>query len=158
MFRGIFQSTIDAKGRSSMPAKFREVLCERFGDERFFITNSGPVDLGNGDYGRGLSIYPYNEWLAFEEKVAQGGGFTAAQLNSVRRLIMAPAVECSADRQGRMLVPPHLREAATLDRDIVFVGSLKKIELWSQAAWQQVMSQAERDFPSDTAALADLGL
>jgi MraZ protein len=158
MFRGIFQNTIDAKGRTSMPARFREVFSEGFGDERFFMTNSGPVDLGNGVFGRGLSVYPYGEWLAFEEKMAQGGGFTAAQLNSIKRLIIAPAVECAADRQGRVLVPPHLRETAALDRDIVFVGSLKKIEIWSQVAWDLVVSQAEKDFPSDTAALADLGL
>ncbi len=158
MFRGIFQNTIDAKGRTSMPARFRDVFAESFGDERFFLTNSGPVDLGNGVFGRGLSAYPFREWLAFEEKVAQGGGFTAAQLNSIKRLIVAPAVECAADRQGRVLVPPHLREAATLERDIVFVGSLKKIEIWSQTAWDLVVSQAEKDFPSDTAALADLGL
>lgn len=158
MFRGIFQSAIDAKGRSSLPVKFREVLTDTFGDERFFITNSGPVNLGDGTYGRGLSAYPYTEWLAFEKKVTQGGGFTAAQLNSIRRLIVAPAVECSSDRQGRVLVPPHLRETAGLERDIVYVGSLKKIEIWNLAAWQQVIGQAEKDFPSDTAALADLGL
>src|SRR5919197_6466191 len=101
MFRGIYQNTIDAKGRTSMPARFRDAFTESFGDERFFITNSGPVDLGGGVFGRGLSVYPYKEWLTFEEKVAQGGGFTAAQLNSIRRLIIAPAVECAADRQGR---------------------------------------------------------
>lgn len=158
MFRGIFQTTIDAKGRTSMPARFREVLSESFGDERFFVTNSGPVDLGGGLFGRGLSVYPYREWLAFEEKVAQGSGFTAAQLNSIRRLIVAPAVECAADRQGRVLVPPHLRDAAALERDIIFVGSLKKIEIWSQVAWEKVLAQAEKDFPSDTATLAELGL
>ena len=158
MFRGIFQNTIDAKGRASMPARFREVFSETFGDERFFVTNSGPVALGNGEFSRGLAVYPFNEWLAFEERVDKGSGFTSAQLNSIKRLILAPAVECSADKLGRVLVPPHLRVSAFLERDIVFVGALKKIEIWSLGEWEKVVRQAEKDFPADTAALAELGL
>ena len=158
MFRGIFQNTVDAKGRTSMPARFREVLTETYGDDRFIITNSGPVELGSGIFARGLSIYPHQEWLALEEKMAKGSGFTFAQLNSINRLILAPGVECIADRQGRVLIPPHLRNAAVLERDIVFVGSQKKIEIWSQAEWERVTSQAEKDFPANTQALAELGL
>lgn len=158
MFRGIYQTTIDPKGRTSMPARFREVLTETFGDERFIITNSGPVDLGNGLFSRGLAVYPYNEWLALEEKLERGTGFTAAQLNSIKRIILAPATECTADKQGRVLVPPNLRSAAALERDIVFVGSLKKVEIWSQVEWEKVVGQAEKDFPADTQALAELGL
>jgi len=158
MFRGIFLNTVDAKGRTSMPARFREVLTETYSNDRFVITNSGPVELGSGIFARGLSIYPYREWLALEEKVAQGSGFTFAQLNSINRLILAPGVECAADRQGRVLIPPHLRTAAVLERDIVFVGSQKKVEIWSQAEWERVTSQAEKDFPANTQALAELGL
>lgn len=158
MFRGLFQTTVDAKGRTSMPARFREVLGETFRDDRFVITNSGPVDLGSGLFARGLSIYPYPEWVTLEEKVAKGVGFTFAQLNSINRLILAPGVECVADKQGRVLIPPHLRSAAGLERDIVFVGSQKKIEIWSQAEWERVISQAEKDFPANTQALAELGL
>ncbi|HEX8960425.1 MAG TPA: division/cell wall cluster transcriptional repressor MraZ [Geobacteraceae bacterium] len=158
MFRGLFQTTVDAKGRTSMPARFREVLGDTFRDDRFVITNSGPVDLGGGQFARGLSIYPYQEWLALEEKVVKGVGFSFAQLNSINRLILAPGVECVADKQGRVLIPPHLRSSATLERDIVFVGSQKKIEIWSQAEWERVISQAEKDFPANTQALAELGL
>jgi MraZ protein len=158
MFRGIFLNTVDAKGRTSMPARFREVLTETYGDERFFITNSGPVELGSGIFARGLSIYPCKEWLALEENVAKGAGFTFAQLNSINRLILAPGVECTADKQGRVLIPPHLRSAAVLERDIVFVGSQKKVEIWSQAEWERVTSQAEKDFPATTQALAELGI
>ena len=158
MFRGIFQNTVDAKGRTSMPARFREVLSETFKADSFVITNSGPVELASGVFARGLSIYPYPEWLVLEKNVAEGVGFTFAQLNSIKRLILAPGVDCAADRQGRVLIPPHLRTAATLDRDIVFVGSQKKIEIWSQAEWEKVTAQAEMDFPANTQALAELGL
>lgn len=141
-----------------MPARFREILLETFADERFVITQSAPVDLGAGVYGHGLTVYPYREWLALEERIAVGTGFTAAQLNAVKRLIIAPGTECIADKQGRVLVPPILRSYAALERDVVFVGSLKKIEIWSQGEWEKVLVQAEKDFPGDSAALAELGI
>src|SRR6266568_2600544 len=158
MFRGIFETTVDGKVRTSLPAKFREVLLDTFGDERFFITNSTPVGLGSGAYCSGLLIFPYNEWLKFEEGLLNSKGFTSDQRNSVMRRIVAPAVECSADKLGRVLVPPHLRKSAALERDILFVGALKKIEVWSQAEWDKVRAQDDQNFPGATEALAELGL
>lgn len=158
MFRGIYQNTIDAKGRTSLPARFREILTETFGDEKFIITNSLPVRLGEEMFCRGLTVYPYQEWLAIEEKIDNGVGMTSTELNSIKRLIIAPATECSADKQGRVLLPGNLRSYAALDRDIVFVGMRKKIEIWDLEAWNKVFDQAEKDVPSGTLASAALGL
>jgi division/cell wall cluster transcriptional repressor MraZ len=113
--------------------------------------------VGSGIFARGLSIYPFQEWLALEDKVAKGSGFTFSQLNSINRLILAPGVECAADRQGRVLIPPHLRSTAALERDIVFVGAQKKVEIWSQTEWERVISQAEKDFPANTQVAARRG-
>lgn len=158
MFSGEHLTTIDAKGRTSIPVRMREVLLESFGDERFVLTKC-PVDLGSGLVSRGLSLYPLSEWRGLLERLDQkGGGFTGTQLNSIKRLIVAPGVECCADKQGRVLIPPSLRDYADLERDIVFVGMRTKVEVWSQESWQNVCRQAEKDFPADTAALADLGL
>lgn len=158
MFRGIYETTIDAKGRTSLPARFRDVLVESFGDERFFVTNSVPVDLGGGVYSSGLLIFPYQEWFLFEETFLNGKGLTSAQRNSIMRTIVAPAVECSADKLGRMLVPPHLRRNAALEREILFVGAMKKVEVWSQAEWEKVRAHDMKAFPSDSEAVAELGL
>lgn len=157
MFRGDFESSIDPKGRISIPVKFREVFVETFEDERFVVTKC-IVGMGDGSNCHGLSVYPYREWLALEERVDRGEGFTSAQLNSIKRLILAPAVECTADKQGRVLIPPTLRGCAALERDVVIIGMQKKIEIWSQENWERVIGQAEKDFPSDTAALASLGI
>ncbi len=158
MFSGEHYTSIDAKGRTSFPVKLREAFVEIFGDERFVITKC-PVEIGNGQVGRGLSLYPYKEWQSLQEKIEKGGsGLTAAQLNSIRRLILAPGVECTADKQGRMLIPPTLRDYASLEREIVFVGTQRKIEVWNQSSWDEVCRQAEKDFPADTQALAELGL
>lgn len=158
MFRGIFETSIDAKGRTSLPAKFREVLVDVHGDERFFITNSSPVDLGGGGFSTGLLIFPYKKWFEFEENFRASRGLTSAQRNSVMRTIISPATECSVDKLGRLLIPPHLRKSAALEREILFVGVLDKIEVWSQAEREKVRVQDMRNFPSDTEAIAELGL
>lgn len=160
MFRGIFETTIDAKGRISLPAKFREVLIENFNNPRFFITKSSPVSLGEGRFTAGLVIYPYNEWSIIEKRLQknEGLGLTSAQLDSVKRTMVASAVDSSADKLGRVLVPPNLRKYASLEREIVFVGSLKKIEIWSLAEWEKVLAQDMKNFPADTQALAEMGL
>lgn len=158
MFCGEYYTTIDAKGRTSMPAKMREVFGELIGDERFIITKC-PVDMGNGVVGRGLAVYPYKDWQELREKLNQGGsGLTATQLNSIKRLILAPGTETTSDRQGRVLIPPTLRSYAALEREIVFVGTENKIEIWNLQAWGNVCSQAEQDLPTDTQAMAELGL
>lgn len=158
MFRGIFGTTIDAKGRTSLPAKFRETLAAAHGDERFFLTNSVPVDLGGGLYSSGLLIFPYNEWFAFEENFRTIKGFTSEQRNSIMRTIISPAQECSADKLGRFLISPSFRKRAVLDREIMFVGKMDKVEIWSMSEWEKVDAQDVKNFPSGTEAAAELGL
>jgi MraZ protein len=158
VFRGIFETTIDAKGRTSLPARFRETLVETHGDERFFLTNSAPVDLGGGLFSSGLLLFPYQEWFRFEENFSTAKGLTSEQRKSIMRTIVSPAQECSADKLGRFLIPPTFRKSATLDREIQFVGTMDKIEIWSMAEWDKVRAQDVRNFPSGTEAAAELGL
>jgi MraZ protein len=157
-FRGEYPTTIDAKGRTSLPARFREILVESFGDERFFLTNSAPVDLGGGLYSSGLMIFPYNEFARFEEKFQESRGLTPAQRDSIINIIINPAVALSADKLGRFLVPPHMRKSAALERDILFVAAMDKIKIWGQAEWEKVKMQNIRNFPSGSEAAAELGL
>ena len=160
MFRGKFETAIDAKGRTSIPAKFREVLVETFGDERFFLTKSSPVRLGDGAFGYGLVIYPYQKFLALEEQLKDGSGLglSLAELAAVKRTVLVPAVECVADKLGRVLVPNDLRKSALLERELSFVGMQTKIDIYSQAVWAKVCEQDEQNYPIDSPALAALGL
>lgn len=157
-FRGFYPTTIDGKGRTSLPARFREILVESFGDDRFYLTNSSPVDLGNGIYSSGLMIFPYREFSLFEEKFQDSRGLTQAQRESIINIIINPAIELSADKLGRFLVPPHLRRLASLERDVLFVGAMDKIKIWSQGEWDKVQIQNIRNFPSASEAAAELGL
>ena len=158
MFRGEHYNSIDGKGRTSIPSRLRSVFVETFGDERFVVTKNIPVCTDAGEVCHGLAVFPLAEFQEFEKKIEQGDGFTVKELNSIRRLVLAPAVECVADRQGRVLIPPSLRGYAALEKEIIFVGMQRKIEIWDATTWDKVCAQAEKDFPGDSVALAGLGL
>lgn len=160
MLRGIYDAIIDVKGRTSLPARLREGLIESFGDDRFFITNSKPVLFPDGTHASGLALYPFKNWLDIEQQVtcSLAEGLTSAELDAVQRWVLAPAVECSADKLGRFLVPPHLRRTAELERDIVFIGLAAKTEIWSQGEWQKVRLQDVQNFPVNSSILTRLRL
>jgi MraZ protein len=120
MFMGEFNHSIDTKGRIIIPSKFREEL----GDE-FVIT------LGLDGC---LFAYPNSEWAAFVEKLKTLPGTKEAR--QLQRYFMAGAAACEVDKQGRILIPAKLRDNAALDKDIVFVGVLNKIEIWSKERWE----------------------
>ncbi len=119
MFMGEFNHTIDAKGRIIIPSKFREDL----GDE--FVLTLGLDGC--------LFAYPYSEWQLFVDKLKTLPGTKEAR--QLQRYFMAGAAACEVDKQGRILIPAKLRENAGLEKDIVFVGVLNKIEIWSKERW-----------------------
>lgn len=159
MFSGESLTTIDAKGRTSIPARFREILTSNFDSEQFVITKASPVLLADGSYGRGLSVYPLAEWQILEKKIQENEGeLPLAQLNSLKRLVLGPAQDCSADKLGRALIPPSLRQHAELDRDLVMVGMGRRFDIWSSEMYARINAQDEHNFPQDSAALAALGI
>jgi MraZ protein len=122
MFRGQFLHSVDAKGRISLPARFRELLTSD-GDARFVLTPS-PFDSC-------LHLYPMRAWEAFEQRVSELPSLDQKVVR-FRRLYVSAAVECELDKAGRVLVPPALRERAHLERDAVWAGMGKILELWSK--------------------------
>jgi MraZ protein len=158
MFRGEHYNSLDGKGRTSIPARLRAVFADTFADERFVITKCLPVNTGAGEVCRGLAIYPLAGFQSLEQKFEKGNGLTVAALNSIRRHVLAPAVECVTDKQGRVLIPPTLRDYAGLEKEIIFVGMQQKIEVWDAGTWDKVCTQAEKDIPEDNTILAELGI
>lgn len=158
-FKGVHHTTVDDKGRTSIPARLREVFGACYGDERLIITKAAPVATGDSEPCRGLALYPLQEFEELEDRLDRQSGFTAAELKGIRNLIIAPAEPCAFDKQGRVLVPPALRAYAGLEKEIVFVGGQNnKIEIWTASTWDRVCGQAEKDFPTDSPQLADLGI
>lgn len=119
MFMGEYNHTIDGKGRIIVPAKLREELGEEF-----------VVTLGLDGC---LFVYPNDEWQSFIKELKNLPGSKEAR--QLQRYFLAGAVTCEIDKQGRILIPAKLREQAALQKDVVFVGVLSKIEIWSKERW-----------------------
>ena len=81
-----------------------------------------------------LFAYPMSEWEKFIDKLKELPGTKEARM--LQRHFMAKAAPCEVDKQGRTLLPAKLREYAGLEKEIVFVGVLSKIEIWSKKRWE----------------------
>jgi MraZ protein len=138
MFRGQFEHAMDAKGRISLPSRYREAM-QASNDERLIVTR------GLGDPATPwLDVYPLKRWEEFEQRVSQLPRFDPNVIK-LRRLYVSAAVECELDGQGRILVPPSLREHARLDKAVVWAGMIEKAELWSSDLWAEAQKAAAQD-------------
>jgi MraZ protein len=136
MFRGHFEHAIDAKGRTSLPSRFRDVLVAT-GDARLVLTPS-PFDAC-------LHLFPMKAWEEFESKIAALPQFEPNVIK-LRRLYVSAAAECEVDKQGRVLVPNSLREHAMLQKNVLWAGMGQMVELWAREKWDdvQAMTAGER--------------
>ena len=130
MFMGEYSHSIDAKGRLIIPSKFREQLGEEF------VLTKGLDGC--------LSIYPMDEWTAFEEKL-KALPLTNKNARTFSRFFVAGATSCELDKQGRILVPATLREFAGLEKDVVLTGNITRIESWSKEKWAENSNYDDMD-------------
>jgi len=144
MFRGSFEHSVDAKGRVSVPAKFRDIIADRY-DGRLVMAL---------DFDRCLAVYPLEEWEKLEEKI-KSLPMMQKEVKDFMRFFFSSATECDLDNQGRILIPPSLRERANINKSVMLVGIINKIEVWDTTAWQERHSQNGEKISE---ALAALGL
>ena len=114
MLLGEYQHSLDEKGRLIIPAKFREDL-----GENFVITRG----LDNC-----LFAYPLVQWKTIEEKVKELPT-SQAETRAFVRMFFSGAVEAELDKQGRIIIPQHLREHARIERDVYVIGVSTKVEI-----------------------------
>ena len=141
MFMGEYNHTIDAKGRLIIPSKFRELLGEEF------VLTKGLDGC--------LSIYPMDEWKAFEEKL-RALPLTNKNARTFTRFFVAGATNCELDKQGRILVPQTLREFAGLEKEVVLTGNLDRIEIWSKEKWSENCNYDDMDNIAES--MQDMGI
>jgi MraZ protein len=147
MFRGRYEHTIDAKGRTSLPARYREVL-SAISEKRIIVTSGlDPC----------LVAYTSHEWIAFEDRLAKLPQFDRA-VQKLRRIYVSGAVECDVDESGRILIPPTLREHALLTKDVLWAGSGRYAELWDKRTWQKAFETTDTERDEIRSRLAELGL
>ncbi|MGZ3420065.1 MAG: division/cell wall cluster transcriptional repressor MraZ [Polyangiales bacterium] len=145
MWQGQHEHAIDAKGRTSVPARFRDSLPD---NGSFVITQA--LDAC-------LVAYPLDEWRAFEEKLSKLPRFDASVVK-LRRLYVSAAVEVQADSQGRVLVPPTLRAYAALEKEVVWAGMGRYAELWAKERWTRAIETTEDERRALATKLGELGL
>jgi len=152
VFRGASAINLDTKGRIAIPKRYREPLHAEF-NSQIVIT----VDFQSPC----LLLYPFDEWSKIEEKLLRLSD-TRATERSMKRLLLGYAHECELDGNGRILLPPPLRQYANLEKRAMLVGQLNKFELWDETAWQKQIEQSRETIQSeefaDNERLADFSL
>lgn len=151
MFRGINSILLDAKGRMAMPARYREQL-QQSSVSQLVVT----IDTESPC----LLLYPLPEWEIIEQKIQALPSFNKTA-RRIQRLLIGHATEVELDANGRLLLPPLLREYAQLDKKMMLVGQGKKFELWDEqqwhngrANWLQEETGTADDMPDDLQTLA----
>ena len=128
MFRGQFLHTIDAKGRVSLPSRYRDSIAV----DACLVVTPAPFEPC-------LHVYPLQEWERFETKISEFSNWDDDVVR-FRRLYVSAAIECEIDRTGRVLIPQHLREKAELEKEVLWAGMGRIAEMWSKARWDEALS------------------
>jgi len=141
MFLGEYTHTIDDKGRLTIPAKFRGDLAAGLVVTRGFDQN--------------LMIFPLTEWQELAERILSRP-LGDEGVRAFRRRIFSGAVDLAPDRQGRIVLPPYLREFADIDGEVVVSGMYNYVEVWSSSSWEMVRDSIENG--NESSRWDDLGI
>lgn len=128
MLIGEYQHNIDVKNRVIVPAKFREDL-----GKRFYVTKG--LDGC-------LFVISAQGWEQLQAKIA---AMPISKSRSLQRFFFAGAAEVEPDKQGRILIPQNLREYAGLEKDVTFIGTSVRAEIWSTENWNKVNGELTQD-------------
>jgi MraZ protein len=142
MLRGNYQARVDDKGRVKIPAAFLEELREQ--GTRFYVTSE------DGNFAR---IYPMKAWNEIEDKLAKLPSYNRAkqrflaQTNYYGQLV-------ELDSQGRILMPPILRDAAQTKGDVFVMGNLDHLQIWNSGRFAEMRKAS----PITNEDLSELGI
>jgi len=135
-FLGEFEATLDAKGRFLLPAGIKKQLPEKE-DDRFVI---------NRGFEKCLSLYPMKSWEPLFAEINKLNEFEP-KAREFRRYFLNGATTVEPDSAGRLLIPPNLKDHAELQKDIVLVSAVNKIEIWDSKKYHQLFdSFSAEDF------------
>jgi MraZ protein len=140
-FLGEFEATLDTKGRFLLPAGFKKQLPEE--ESNRFVINRG--------FEKCLTLYPVKNWEPLFADISKLNDFDP-KVREFRRYFLNGATFVEPDSAGRLLVPPNLKEHAGLEKDIVLVAAVNKIEIWDSNKYKQFF---ESFSPEAFSSLAD---
>lgn len=139
MLIGEYQHNIDAKGRVIVPVKFREDL-----GERFYVTKG--LDGC-------LFVLSAAEWKRLQDKIQ---AMPISKSRGLQRFFFSGAAEVETDKQGRILLPQQLREHAGLTKDVTFIGTSSRAEIWDSARWNEVNAELTEESIAEAMDMLDL--
>ncbi len=139
MLIGEYQHNIDPKGRVAVPARFRDDL-----GALFYITKG----LDNC-----LFVLPQDEWSRLVEKIKT---MPISKARGLQRFFFSGAAEVVPDKQGRILIPQQLREHAELDKEVTFIGTSSRVEIWNSKKWAEFNSVLTQDSIAEAMDMLDL--
>ena len=122
MFRGISKASLDDRGRFAMPARFRDGLRAR-SDGKLVVT----IDRQD----KCLLLYPDDEWLAVEKQLQKLSNLRSPA-RQLQRMLVGFAADVELDANGRVLIPPILRDHAGIGKTVMVMGQSNKLELWDE--------------------------
>ena len=131
MFRGHFTYSIDSKGRISIPAKLRKHVAPEANDTFIMTTGTGQC----------IDIYPLDQWQKVEEKLLELNAFDPEDAKFIR-MISHNAADDTLDAQSRILIPQPLIEYAKIEKEVLILGALKKIEVWNPKVYDEYIKQS----------------
>jgi MraZ protein len=131
LFLGTHSPRLDDKGRLILPAKFRDELAEGL------VITKGQE--------RCLFVFPMAEFTQIAEQL-RAAPMTHKAARAYSRVFFASASDEVPDKQGRITIPPHLREYAGLTRDCVVIGASTRVEIWDSQAWDTYLAESEDAF------------
>ena len=126
MFTGGSTINLDAKGRLALPTRYRSELMTR--------CEGQVVVTAHDDHC--LMMYPRPEWEEIERKLVRLPN-QDRRTRTLQRMILGHASELEMDKNGRVLLPPRLRDFAGLGKRVVLLGLGNKFEIWNEDAWEK---------------------
>ena len=135
MFRGHSQRSQDPKGRLMLPPEFRDEVFAQSAEGKLVLTNFDDC----------VAAYPLPEWEVIEQNFSRLN-MGDRGVRDFPRFFISGAVEVTLDRQGRVLIPPHLRSYAGLQKDIVLAGVGRKFEIWDQERFEAQRKAMQENF------------
>ncbi len=136
MFLGSYNYTVDAKGRVAIPAKLRKYVTPE-------ANNTFIVTRGAGKY---IDVYPMDYWKELtEEKLDSLNSFNPKDMLFLR-MFLEHAIEETLDGQSRLLLPKSLIQHAEIEKDVLILGAVKKIEIWNPAVYEAYIENSSASY------------
>jgi MraZ protein len=145
MFRGRSKHTLDDKGRLAIPTRFKDTSKLK---EQPCLVVTNHINC--------LWAFPKEDWRIIEDKIANLP-LMDKSVNSLRRYFISGAQECLI-KQGRITLPPDLREIAGLKKEVMLIGETKYFEIWDKSRWDEEFNRVMDDFPESSQTLGQLGI